>query len=143
MARADDHVMNSTTYPDRGLVDVVVVLVGLQAAILVVSTLEALAAASFLGPAAAGPALLTAGAAVITAVTAYGLGRRSRWARRWALIAEGAVLAVALLDVVALPMLTGGDAALVSILSRVVAPVVVITLLRRPPVRAAFIGVPA
>jgi len=135
--------MNTTTCSDRGLVDVAAVLVGMQAAIAVVSALEALAAATFLGGAATGPVALSAGVAIGLATIAMGLGRRAHWARRATLVVEVAVLAVALLNIVALPLLTGGHAALVSILTHIALPIAVIALLRRPPVRAAFAGVAA
>lgn len=131
--------MTNQQHPDdRGLVEVAIVLVGLQAAIGFTGVVEALVFASMLGAPALGGAFLTAIAASAALVTAIGLGRRARWARRWALIAESAVLALALLDAVLAPLLLGTELVLVSLLTRVVVPVVVIGLLRRPAVISAF-----
>ncbi len=130
--------MERTIPPDGGLTDVAVVLVGIQSAILLTSALEAAVSATFLGPTAIGPVALSGAAAAITAGSAVALGRRSRRARKWTLVAEGAVVAIALVDVVALPLLTGSASTLVAILTRLVVPLAVVGLLRRRPVRAAF-----
>lgn len=122
----------------EGLIEVVVVLVGLQAAIGFTGVVEALVFASFFGSSAMAGAALTALAAVAAAVCAIALGRRAGWARRPTMVAEAAVLALALLDVLLAPLLLGAEVALVSVLARIVLPAVVIGLLRRPSVRAAL-----
>lgn len=131
--------MNEHTQPDGdGLMEVVVVLVSIQAAILATGVIEALVFTSLLGGSALSGVALTIAATVVTGITAVGLGRRVRWARRWTLVAESGVLALAMLDLVVAPIVMGADLAVMPLLTRVALPFVVIVLLRRPAVRSLF-----
>lgn len=107
-------------------------LVVLQGAILVAMVVEALAFSALLDPAALGPATLTGVAAVVTLLTAAGLGRRSRRVRRWAMVAEAMVLLMATVDVAIARVLTGGDVPLMLVVARVAVPIVVMAVLWRP-----------
>ncbi len=132
--------MDTDRTPDRGsLVEVAVVLVIIQGAILVVGAIEAMVFASFVGPGGIASILLTVVAAGLTLGTACGLARHRRLARRWALVAETWVLLVAGLDTALSFAVVGTAPGPVLVLSRVVIPLAVIALLRRPIVRAAFV----
>ncbi len=133
--------MNSSTLHDRfDLVEVVWILVFMQGTILIASTLEAFLFLAAFGPAATPSALLTGAAAVLTLVTAAGVGRRARWARRWTLPAEAGVFLGGSIDLALALLLTGAPLGLVPVITRLVVPVAVIKLLRRPSVKAAFGG---
>lgn len=107
-------------------------LVVLQAALLLASAIEALVASGFAGPTALGAAGLTGLAAGVTLLTAVGLGRKGRRARRWTLVAEAGVIAIAIVDVLIAALLVGGDVPLMLVASRVALPLGVIALLWRP-----------
>ena len=121
-------------------VDVVRVLVLLQGAALVLSTVEVAlwglltAAIALLAPTIA----LTAAAAAFQLRLAASLGRRRRRARRLVLAVEAVLLVLALVDLGLSLAITHRPLALVPLLMRVALPIAVIVLLRRPQARAAF-----
>jgi hypothetical protein len=130
--------MERTTGQTGDIVEVVRVLVLMQGAVLVATTIEAALFGIAFGP-AAGPAFLfTAAAALLTLATARGLGRRRRWARRLTIVAETVVLAGGLIELGLALALTGAASGLVPILTRVVVPIVVIVALREPSARSSF-----
>ncbi len=132
--------MDTHRTSDHGsLVEVAVVLVFIQGAILVVGAVEAMVFASFVGPGGIASILLAVVAAGLTLGTAWGLARHRRLARRWALVAETGVILVAGLDTALSFAIAGTGPGVVLVLSRIVIPIVVIGLLRRPVVRAAFV----
>ncbi len=106
-------------------------LVTLQAALLLASTIESLVASGFAGPTALGAAGLTGLAAIITLLTAVGLGRKGRRARRWTLVAEAGVVVLAVVDVL-IALFVGGDVPVMLIATRMVLPLGVMALLWRP-----------
>jgi hypothetical protein len=126
-----------TPRPDD-LVEVVRVLVLMQGAVLVATTIEAslfgLAFGSATGPAV----LLTAGAALLTLATARGLGRRRRWARRVTIVAESGVLAGGLLELGLSMLVSGTSFGIVPTLTRLVVPIFAIVALREPAARVSF-----
>lgn len=133
----------STATSTRGsepgdLVDIAVVVVALQAAVLAASTLEGLVFALGFGPAAMGGALLGGLALGATLLVALGLHRRSRRARTIALLAEGAIVVVAVIDLLLALVLAGAALVPVAILTRLAAPLAVVALLRRKDVRGLF-----
>ena len=107
------------------------VLVLIQGAVLVAGTLGAVAFLALVGAAGGVSLVLTAGAAVLTLATAAGLGRGSRPARRWTLLAESGVLAVGIVDLVLALLMTGEALAPVPLLGGLVVPAAVIAILRR------------
>ena len=107
------------------------ILVLIQGAILAVATLEAIVFLAFVGQASSVSLALTAGAAVLTLATAAGLARGSRRARSWTLVAELAVIVVGLIDLVLAMLMTGEAVGPVGLLTRLVLPAAVITILRR------------
>lgn len=120
----------ATLRPRSDLWEVVHVLVLVQGAILVARTIEAVFFLAFTGAAVAVSLGLTAAAAVLTLVTVAGLARRSRRARRWTLIAESCVIAVALVDLVLDLVMTGELLGPVELLTRLALPAAAIALLR-------------
>ena len=134
--------MDTATLPrDRlDLIAVCRLLVFLQGAILVASAIETLVFLSFVGPTGIGALILTGLAAGLTLLAAWGLGRRSRTARRWTLVAETGVLLLAVADIGLALFLAGGDVAPTTLVTRIVIPLAVIWILRRGDVRAAYRG---
>jgi hypothetical protein len=130
--------MERTTGQSGDLVEVVRVLVLMQGAILVATTIEAAIFGLAFGPASRPAVLLTAGAAILTLTTARGLGRRRRWARRLTIIAEIGVLAGGLLELGLALAFTGAAIGIVPILTRLVVPIIVIVALREPATRSSF-----
>lgn len=136
--------MNAVAVPaltsrPRDAVEVVRVLVLLQAATLVVSTLEGWIALGFGGGVAGAPmVLLTAIACGLTFAAVSGIGRRAAWARRLTLVGAGLGLVVAVIDLGLSLVMTGQGLPLVAILTRLLLPVAVIAILRDATVRAAF-----
>jgi hypothetical protein len=138
MGGPDDGGMERTSGQTGDLVEVVRVLVLMQGAILVATTIEAALFSVAFGPAAGPAVLLTGGAAVLTLATSRGLGRRRRWARRLTVGAECAVLAGALLELALSLLLAGAAFGVVPTLTRLVVPIIVIVLLREPVARESF-----
>jgi len=133
--------MQSPAAP-RGILELARVVVLLQGAILVATTLEALVWAGFFGPTAGPSIVLSGGAAALTLAAAWALGRPAgrlvRLARRWTLIAETGVIAVALIDLGLAFAIAGAPFGLVPALTRLAIPVAVIVLLSRPTVRTGL-----
>ncbi|MBF6605482.1 MAG: hypothetical protein IVW53_07875 [Chloroflexi bacterium] len=129
--------------PPDDIVELVRIIVLLQAATLTLATLETTVWFVAFGP-TVGPSLaLTAMSAMLTYATAVGLRRHARWARRVTLVAESLVFAGGSIDAVLALVVAGGPPPLVVALTRIAVPVLVIVLLRRPTARAAFGRLPA
>ena len=118
--------------------EVVRVVVLLQAATLVLTTLETAVWVLAFGPDVVPSLVVTGASAMLTFATAWGLGRGARWARRVTLVAETLICAGGLLDGVLALVVTGGPPPLMVVLTRISAPLLVIALLRRPALRARF-----
>jgi len=123
---------------DTSVLGIVRILLLLQGAIAVMSTLEALVVGAALGAFLGPIILLTAGAAVLTLMAARGVVRRSRRARTTAMWLEATVLVFAVVDLVLALFLARRGLELVPVFTRIVLPVTVIRLLRRREVRAGF-----
>lgn len=128
---------------DTSLIEVVRILVLLQGAIALTSALEA----AILGAAFAGSAtpsfILTAGGALVTLSLAAALGRRARRARRLVIWLEIGWLLVAVVDLALAVFLARRALEPVPILTRLVLPLAIVYLLRRPALRTAFAPPPA
>lgn len=125
--------------PDASLVDVIHALVLLQGAfaLLVVVEIMFWALAGTVG--SLGPSLLlTIAAAAGSLGLAAGLRRHSRLARRFTFFVEGAILMLALVDLALALLLAHRPLDLMPTITRLVMPVAVLVLLRRPSVRAVF-----
>lgn len=126
-----------TTRPQRTTVDVVRLLLLLQSAIAVTTLIEAVVFGTAFGaPTAALPTAFYAGSLLV--LTAR-IGRRGRWARRAALALEVLVVVWALIDLGLSVALTQRSLELVPVLTRIVLPVAIFRMLRRPHARAEFI----
>lgn len=124
--------MDARRAPDRdGLVEIVRVLVLMQGAMLVASTIQAAFFASNFPQAGRGAVVLTGLATIATFAALWGLGRGAGWARRLTYAGEAFVLAGAIVDELLALGLSGAPLGLVATLTRVVVPVAVIVLLRR------------
>ncbi len=116
-----------------GAIDLARTIVLVQGAILVAGTIEAALFAAAFGPAAGVGFALTAASAVATLATAARLGGPAgpgRRVRRWTVIAEAAVIATGIIDLLLSIVFTGAPIGLVTFLTRLVAPLVVIALVR-------------
>lgn len=109
-----------------------------EAAIAVVMSLEGGVALLFGGPAAAPVAVLALLAPVGVFWLMRGMRRRSRAARRLALWLQVAILFIAAIDLSLAVILAQRGLELVPTLTRVVLPVAIFRLLRKPDVRAEF-----
>lgn len=136
-----DHV-GMTTYETSvggdSRVDIIRILVLVEAAIASVMVIEALAAIAFSGPAAAPLVLAAVIAAAGTLWLVQGIGRRSKRARKFAIWLQVGILIVAALDLLLAILLAQRSLELVPTLTRVVLPLTVFRLLRKPDVRAEF-----
>ena len=131
-----------TTLPtpeiDVSVVGVVRILLLIQGAIAVLSTMEVLLAGVAQGILLGPIILLTAGAALLTLIVARGVRRRSRRARKAAIWLEGFVLLFAAVDLLLALALAHQALELVPFLTRIVLPIAVIRILRFEDVRAQF-----
>lgn len=119
-------------------VDIIRILVLVEAAITSVMAIEGLAAIAFGGPVAAPIALFGFLTAAGTLWLVRGIGRRSKKARKVAIWLQVGILIVAAVDLLLAIFLAQRGLELVPTLTRVVLPVTVFRLLRKPDVRAEF-----
>lgn len=115
------------------LLEVVRVLLLVQGAILVATTIEALIfGAAFAG--AAGPSFLLSAASAATLLVARVRLRADRpWIRRLVYVVECVILLTLALDAALASLITGAVPPAVALLTRFVLPLAVIALLRRSP----------
>lgn len=118
-------------------VDVARALLVVQGAVAATAALEVAVWAAFGMPVGV-PVLLTGGAALLTLALAAGVGRRSRLARRLVILAEVAWVALALVDMALAVALARRGLELVPVLTRILLPLAVVRLLRRPGSRREF-----
>jgi hypothetical protein len=111
--------------------EIVWALVLVQGAILTMSAVEIFVVNVASGFVVALGLTLTAAAATLTLLTARGLRRSKRWARRVTLFGEWFVIVFAVLDVVATLFLGGSLPGLVSLTVGLVVPVTVLVFMRR------------
>lgn len=120
------------------LVDVIRVLLLVEAGIAVVMSIEALFSLAFAGPAAVPIAVLGLVGATTAFILVRGVGRRSRVARKVTLWLQAGILLVALIDSGLAIVVAQRGLELVPTLTRVVLPISIFVLLRRDPVRREF-----
>lgn len=131
-----------TTYESTAIgdsrIDVIRILVLVEAGIATVMALEALAALAFGGPLAA-PVVIAAGLAAFGMfLLVRGIGRRSKRARRVALWLQVGIVFVAFLDLLLAIFVAQRGLEMVPVLTRIVLPITIFRLLRKPDVRAEF-----
>lgn len=112
------------------VLDIVWAVVLVQGAITLLSFLEALVVGDTQGAALLPILVLTSGGAVLALASARGLRRRRPWARRVTIVAEWLVLLWGVINLVATAVLVQ-QVALMPLLTTVVAPIVVLRMLRR------------
>lgn len=128
--------MDTTRRPADELLDLVRVLLLLQGSILVATTIEALIwGVIFPG---GGTAVLMSGvSAVVILVARTRLRADRRWARRLVYVVEGVTLAAVAVDIALAIALTHAFPPVVALLTQLVLPLSVVTLLRRSAGAAA------
>jgi hypothetical protein len=128
--------MDTTRRPADELLDLVRVLLLLQGSILVATTIEALIwGVIFPG---GGTAVLMSGvSAVVILVARTRLRADRRWARRLVYVVEGVTLAAITVDIALAIALTHAFPPVVALLTQLVLPLSVVTLLRRSAGAAA------
>ena len=130
MTPVDDGPMdNKASRPADDLLDVARVLLLLQGAILVATTIEALFWGAIFG--AGGAVLISGAAAVVILVARSRLRADRRWPRRLVYVVEGVTVALFTVDIALALALTHALPPVVALLTQLVLPVAVITLLRR------------
>jgi len=133
--------------PDPGVLELVQVLVLLQAGFALLSALEVSLAGLFTGtlPLLVPTVAVTAATALATLVLVAGLGRHSSLARRLVVVGEALLVLGTLADLALALFLAGTLLDLVPMLTQLVLPVAVIVLLRksRPRREPTPLGAPA
>jgi hypothetical protein len=124
------------------LLDVARALLLLQGAILIATTIEALVWAVFFPGASGSPAVMSGVAAIVILIGRIRLRADRRWARRVVYLVEGLILLTAAVDTVIGLALAHALPPLVALLTQVVLPIAVITLLRRSARRARTAATP-
>lgn len=129
--RLDTSLMETNRRPADDLLDLARVLLLVQGAILVATTIEAIVWGMAFAGASGAPVLLSGGAAVVILVARARLRDDRGWSRRLVYGVEGFTLAFFALDLALAIALTGTPPPAVALLTRFVLPVSVIYLLRR------------
>lgn len=130
--------MNDTTISNDGPLHVAVLLLFVQGALAVTLAVEAVGSAIIFGGASAISALLSVVGAALTLVLVSKLRRQRRSARRWVMFLQVGWTLFALVDLGLALAIAGRGLTPVGFLVRIVLPVSIFWLLRRPAVRAAF-----
>ncbi|GMQ98051.1 MAG: hypothetical protein BMS9Abin17_0556 [Acidimicrobiia bacterium] len=138
MLLADIWGMNDLKHADEGPIQVAVLLLFMQGALAVTLAVEAVGSAIIFGGASAISALLSIAGAVVTLMLVSKLRRRRRSARRWVMSLQIGWVVFALVDLGLALALAGRGLTPVGFLVRIVLPVSIFWLLRRPAVRTAF-----
>jgi len=138
MLLADTWGMNDLKHADEGPVQVAVLLLFMQGALAVTLAVEAVGSAIIFGGASAISALLSVAGAVVTLMLVSKLRRRRRYARRWVMSLQIGWVVFALVDLGLSLALAGRGLTPVGFLVRIVLPVSIFWLLRRPVARAMF-----
>ncbi len=122
--------MDTTRRPTDELLDLARVLLLLQGSILVATTIEALIW-GVVFPGAGAPVLMSGVSAAVILVARTALRADRRWARRLVYVIEGLTLAAVTVDVALAVALTHALPPIVALLTQLVLPLSVVTLLRR------------
>jgi len=130
--------MDDIKHSDEGPLQVASILLFMQGALAVTLAVEAVGSAIVFGGASAISALLSVVGAVVTLMLVSKLRRGRRSARRWVMSLQVGWVVFALVDLGLALALAGRGLTPVGFLVRIVLPVSIFWLLRRPVVRAAF-----
>jgi hypothetical protein len=123
--------METTRRPTDDLLDVARALMLLQGAILIATTIEALVWANVFPGASGAPALMSGASALVILIGRIRLRADRRRTRRLVYLVEGFILLTAAVDIVIALLLAHALPPMVALLTQVVLPISVITLLRR------------
>ena len=134
--------METARRPADDLLEVAKVLLLLQGALLVATTIEALVWAVFFPGASGSPALMSGWAAIAILFARVRMRSDRRWSRKLVYFVEGLVLLTAAIDVAIGLALAHALPPIVALLTQIALPIAVIALLRRsaaqPRVSAAM-----
>lgn len=131
ICRVDHRGMDTTRRPTDELLDVARVLLLVQGAVLVATTIEALFWTLVFPGAAGTPFLMSAAAAVLVLVAGRRLRADRPWTRRTAYVIETVILVNLVIDLALAVVITGAVPPIVALLTRFVLPLCVIALLRQ------------
>ena len=132
--------MNTDRRSADDLLDLARVLLLLQGSILIATTIEALIW-GVIFPGAGGAVLMSGVSAVVILVARARLRADRRWARRLVYVVEGLSLAAVAVDIALAIALTHAFPPVVALLTQLVLPISVVTVLRRSA-RAAGAPIP-
>lgn len=127
-----------TTHPADELIEIARVLLLIQGAVAFVAMVEVAIVTAATAGSTLVSAVLTAAAAIGTLLLSAQIRRRSRRARRVAVVLQVLWLIGATIDLLLAVFLAKRGLELVPILTRIVLPTALFRLLRRPQVREAF-----
>jgi len=130
--------MNDLTRSNQGPVAVAALLLFVQGAVAATLAVEAVGSAIIFGGASAISALLTVIGAVVTLALVPRLRRGRRSARRWIMFLQIGWVLFALVDLGLALAIAGRGLTPTGFLVRMVLPIAIFWLLRRPAARAAF-----
>ena len=123
--------METIRRPADDLLEVAKVLLLLQGALLVATTIEALVWAVFFPGASGSPALMSGAAAVAILFARIRVRPDRRWSRRLVYFVEGVILLTAAIDLAIGLALAHALPPMVAVLTQIALPIAVIALLRR------------
>jgi hypothetical protein len=123
--------METIRRPADDLLEVAKVLLLLQGALLVATTIEALVWAVFFPGASGSPALMSGAAAVAILFARIRVRPDRRWSRRLVYFGEGVILLTAAIDLAIGLALAHALPPMVAVLTQIALPIAVIALLRR------------
>jgi hypothetical protein len=129
--------MDTSRRPADELLEVARVLLLLQGSILVATTIEALIWGAIFAGATGSPALMSGVSAALVFVARVRLRADRRWTRRLVYAIEGLTVATLAIDSVLAILLAGALPPAVALLTQLVLPLSVITLVRRSARAAA------
>ena len=123
--------MEATRRPANELLEVARVLLLLQGALLVATTIEALVWAVFFPGASASPALMSGVTALAILLARVRMRPDRRWSRRVVYFVEGVILLTAAIDLAIGLALARTFPPMVTLLTQIALPIAVVVLLRR------------
>ena len=125
-----------TVRDDDSLIEIVRILVFVQAVIAIVTAVESLLVGTLMGSPT--PGVVTGIAAMLTIVLYVGLGRRSPRSRKWLVRFQVGWIIFGTIDLLLAVFLANRSLAMVPMLTRFVLPYAIFRILRKPHVRAEF-----
>jgi len=131
ICRVKHHGMDTTRHSTDELLDVARVLLLLQGAVLVATTIESLFWTVVFPGAAGTPFLMSAVTAVLVLVAGARLRAHRSWARRIVYVVETVILVNLVIDIAVAVVITGHVPPIVALLTRFVLPLSVIGLVRQ------------